>query len=1232
MSNWGNKDFLVLAAKYGSFAVSEGTGTITCNTDGPLDVFSEEADGSAVYPALEANDAIVVAQERNDPKTRMFIVKDFSTTRNDTGTITANTITVESLDGADIEDDALSAASPDDEIVAAKLPFYARREFYKTVGTGPDAVAVEQIVGVSNREALNTSGVASPGWILRKVAPKVKKTVNGVETYVDGRRAGRVQYETLVTMGSGRNRQELGEWQEASGSDPSEGEYSISVDSNGEVALKIHRVDDAGQSRLGYLRAVKAGDAFRLGGGQVSIDVSATAFASDVFTFTGTFSLGSLASVDGTLDFSVEGRHGGLGREAASVTFDDDFFPDIDIIGNIPKVTILGAEGDAVELDVSPYFNSAATNFSMTSDDESIFTVALKSGATHTFVLTSVSNGRTTATLSVEDGSNENKVSRLTVSVEVMLTIGRSGTIPDRILYGSVGSLAGQFYDVSNYFIGSATQYDWSLSGVSGQKFTASISDYGIVEFETIVARGMDEITVVAEIGSHRLIQFLDVTVVLPITTSGTIPTQRSAVGATTTFDVSSYFTGDVSSYALVVGDASLLTASIDTDGVITMTPASDTTGTTTITVTATDVGGATAEQSVSVEVVEFGAVTSAAYDLNAWGVATTLDVSTLFNGDTSLTTYAITTAPDASIATAAISGASLTVTPVTGGDTHLVVTAMEGLHTATKRIDIDSRIALTRQSATASRVIAYDDAPITLRYDAYFDGTIVSAGVSDPGSLGNVVAQDETFTLTASGDGEADLTLAAHGVDASGRAATVEVTLPVLFATRLGATSGHATVGTYGLTPVEISLPQYFTGYSRNIVFQSHRSPSSTLATLAYEQPQAHGTATTADLANSARFDGEHDSTPPIGAQEARWYFNTSSERWYVRAHLDSHVHFAPGLDEWIVETHISAINNNNTGPFSESPGSLDYRLLGGLNSCSYDDADAAFDHLDVVGYSGSLVYVYHDRSDGQIKVISDYDARMGTVTVTPVAGNGGMDDFVVRAEKIDSGGTVYGTPPNRADKTFDLDAVFALAANSSNVTSGIYNDTFNVQRGSTGTQRSLALDELFTGTIRSGTASSSNNSLATASYRRTSSGQFLSVNTQTGTGTLDVTVTATGEDADGNDTTTVVVVPVRIYTELLAISSFTANLRASGESLSQGTVHFGVSGEGVGALTFIPSLTGSPGFATATAYTANGGGVTFTAANLGAGSYSTSFNVVIRDTIGNETSTNVTVSISIP
>ena len=156
MSAFSKTDFADLGVDFTSYAA----GVITCTTVDELDL------------ELKSGDTLIV----NDNRALAFWVRGVSTTRASDGSVTGNSITIENLEGGIPADSVLSAVAADAELSSARVPTSARAN-------------ADHVYGIESDEERDNPKIAHAGWVAKKTFPQT------------GRRAHRVQYETLVAMG-----------------------------------------------------------------------------------------------------------------------------------------------------------------------------------------------------------------------------------------------------------------------------------------------------------------------------------------------------------------------------------------------------------------------------------------------------------------------------------------------------------------------------------------------------------------------------------------------------------------------------------------------------------------------------------------------------------------------------------------------------------------------------------------------------------------------------------------------------------------------------------------------------------------------------------------------------------------------------------------------------------------------------------------------------------------------
>ena len=268
------------------------------------------------------------------------------------------------------------------------------------------------------------------------------------------------------------------------------------------------------------------------------------------------------------------------------------------------------------------------------------------------------------------------------------------GTIPARTL------TAGETItvEVASYFgdpDGDPLTYAASTSSASVASVTVSGTTLTIIG----VAEGTATVTVTArDPGGLSAEQRASVTVEAANRapgTVGTIPDQTVTAGQTVTIDVSQYFTdadGDPLTYAGTTSAVAVAAVSLSGSS---LTIAGVAPGSATVTVTASDPGGLSAEQSTAVTVVRVNqspeTVGTIPDQTVPAGQTVAVDASVYFTDpDGDPLTYAATTS-SATVAVPSVSGSTVTIAGVAEGSAVVLVTARDpGGLTAMQSIDVN--------------------------------------------------------------------------------------------------------------------------------------------------------------------------------------------------------------------------------------------------------------------------------------------------------------------------------------------------------------------------------------------------------------------------------------------------------------------------------------------------------------------------------------------------------------
>ena len=237
-------------------------------------------------------------------------------------------------------------------------------------------------------------------------------------------------------------------------------------------------------------------------------------------------------------------------------------------------------------------------------------------------------------------------------------------------------------------------------------------------------------------------------------TASGSIEAQTIAAGDSVTVNVAGNFTdpdGNTLSFAAASSDDAVATASVSGSNV---TINGVSAGTATVTVTASDPGGLSATQSISVTVEAVNQAPVAEGMIDDLGLVvggeTTVDVAASFSDpDEDELTYAATSS-DTTVATVATDGAMVTVTAVAVGSATVTVTASDaGMLSAS--LEFGVTVEEANEPPVAEGTI--DDQTVDAGSSVEVD---VSGNFSDP--------DDDELTFAATSSDEAVATVATEG------------------------------------------------------------------------------------------------------------------------------------------------------------------------------------------------------------------------------------------------------------------------------------------------------------------------------------------------------------------------------------------------------------------------------------------------------------------------------------
>ncbi len=345
-------------------------------------------------------------------------------------------------------------------------------------------------------------------------------------------------------------------------------------------------------------------------------------------------------------------------------------------VGTIAPVTVAG--GETATVDVSGNFmepDGQTLSYSAASSNPSVATAAV---AGSTVTVTAVGRGTATVTVTATDPGGESAAQSFQVTVPNRAPEPR-GSIPAATVPAGDRTTV----DLSSYFTdpdGDALAYSASSSATA----VATVAVSGAALTVTAVAPGTATVTVTAaDPDGETAMQSFPVTVPNRGPEAvGTIPAQMLTEGATKSLVLSSYFTdpdGDALTYtatnanpAVAVGTVSGSVLAIRATGV----------GFSVITITATDPGGLTATQLVTVEVVSRNSAPQPKGSIPAQsmraGESATVNLSPYFTDpDGDALTYTAASGNPA-VATASAAAATLTITGQSPGSTTITVTARD--------------------------------------------------------------------------------------------------------------------------------------------------------------------------------------------------------------------------------------------------------------------------------------------------------------------------------------------------------------------------------------------------------------------------------------------------------------------------------------------------------------------------------------------------------------------------
>ncbi len=290
-------------------------------------------------------------------------------------------------------------------------------------------------------------------------------------------------------------------------------------------------------------------------------------------------------------------------------------------------------------------------------------------------------------------------------------------------------------------------------------------------------------------------------------TTVGTIDniTNLVANGNTQTVDVADKFSDtDDLTFSAMSNDISIATVGLANDSEVTVTPVA--TGTTTITVTATDIAGQTAEQTFSVSVTNpaptIVSTIADITDLVENGSPRNIGVASNFSDPNDTLTFTATS-DNTAIATVTVMDSIVTVTPVAVGTTTITVTATD---VASQTAEQTFSVSVTNPAPTATGTIAditdlvENESPRDVNVATNFsdpNDTLTFSATSDDTAIATVTVMDSVVTVTPVAAGTATITVTATDVADQ----TAEQTFSV------SVQAEEVTTGTAGVKNIGVSV-----------------------------------------------------------------------------------------------------------------------------------------------------------------------------------------------------------------------------------------------------------------------------------------------------------------------------------------------------------------------------------------------------------------------------------------
>ncbi len=472
-------------------------------------------------------------------------------------------------------------------------------------------------------------------------------------------------------------------------------------------------------------------------------------------------------------------------------------------VGTIDNITDLVANGNTQTVDVAGKFSDIDDlTFTVMSNDINIATVGVANGNEVTVTPLAV-GGTTTITVTATDTAGQSVTQTFTVTVNATpTTVGTIDNITDLVLNGSPRNV-----DVASNFSDLDTL---TFTAVSSSTAIATVTVMGSVVSITPVATGTATISVTAtDTAGQTVEQTFSVSVVTnpAPTATGTMDNMTDLVanGSPRVVDVATKFSdqNDTLTFTATSDNTDIATITV-MDSIVTITPVAA--GTTTITVTATDIAGQTAKQTFSVSVTNpvpttVGTIADIT-DLVANGTPQAVNVTGNFSDPNDTLTFTATS-DDTAIATVTVMDSVVTVTPVAAGTTTITVTATD---IASQTAEQTFSVTVTNPAPTTVGTmdditdLVENDSPRNVDVATNFsdpNDTLTFSATSDDTAIATVAVMDSIVTVTPVAVGTATITVTA--TDIAGQ--TAEQTFSV------SVQADDVTTGTAGVKKIDVSV-----------------------------------------------------------------------------------------------------------------------------------------------------------------------------------------------------------------------------------------------------------------------------------------------------------------------------------------------------------------------------------------------------------------------------------------